>query len=156
MANEVRLIDANALEQFFLHESKRLRERLTELDNIDDKEEKDYILSFLPTVEWVRKTVHSISTIDPESLRPKGRWVWKHRHRGGFHKYTGKDAFGETHTITVDERFECDEPYCPKCGKWNESMYLNYCPNCGAKMAWALFSIADALWLLLVWKVVAG
>lgn len=23
-------------------------------------------------------------------------------------------------------------------------------------MAWALFSIADALWLLLIWKVVAG
>ena len=35
---------------------------------------------------------------------------------------------------TDDDRFECDEPYCPNCGKWNESIYLNYCPNCGAKM----------------------
>ena len=80
------------------------------------------------------KIVEKAPTIDPESLKPKGRWVWKRRHRGGFHKYTGVDSLGETHTITVDERFECDEPYCPKCGKWNESMYLNYCPNCGAKM----------------------
>lgn len=73
-------------------------------------------------------------SIDPESLRAKGRWDWKHRHKGGFHKYTGVDEYGETHTITVDERFECDEPYCPECGKWNESIYLNYCPNCGADM----------------------
>lgn len=73
-------------------------------------------------------------TIDPESLRPQGEWVWKHRHHGGFHRYTGVDDFGNTHTITVDERFECDEPYCPNCGKWNESVFLNYCPNCGARM----------------------
>lgn len=69
-----------------------------------------------------------------ESLRPQGEWVWKHRHHGGFHRYTGVDDFGNTHTITVDERFECDEPYCPNCGKWNESVFLNYCPNCGAYM----------------------
>ena len=82
----------------------------------------------------LRRYVNRRPTIDPESLRPKGRWDWKHRHKGGFHKYTGKDAFGETHTIEVDERFEVDEPYCPKCGKWNESVFLNYCPNCGADM----------------------
>lgn len=75
-----------------------------------------------------------IPPIDPESLRPQGEWVWKHRHHGGFHRYTGVDEFGNTHTITVDERYECDEPYCPNCGKWNESIFLNYCPNCGAKM----------------------
>ena len=81
-----------------------------------------------------KKLIMAAPTIDPESLRPKGRWDWKHRRKGGFHKYTGVDEYGETHTITVDERFECDEPYCPKCGKWNESIYLNYCPNCGARM----------------------
>lgn len=69
-----------------------------------------------------------------ESLRPQGEWAWKHRHHGGFRRYTGVDDFGNTHTITVDERHECDEPYCPNCGKWNESVFLNYCPNCGAKM----------------------
>lgn len=63
-----------------------------------------------------------------------GRWVMKHRHHGGFRRYTGVDDYGAQHTITVDERFELDEPYCPFCGKWNESVFLNYCPNCGAKM----------------------
>lgn len=82
----------------------------------------------------VRNFLAHQPTIDPESLRPKGRWDWKHRHKGGFHKYTGVDEYGETQTITVDERFECDEPYCPNCGKWNESTYLNFCPNCGAQM----------------------
>ena len=64
----------------------------------------------------------------------RGRWEWKHRHHGGFRKHTVVDEFGKTHTITVDERIECDEPYCPYCGRWNESVFLNYCPNCGARM----------------------
>ena len=67
-------------------------------------------------------------------VREKGEWEIKHRHHGGFRRYTGRDDFGEEHTITVDERFECDEPYCPKCGKWNESVWRNFCPNCGADM----------------------
>lgn len=66
--------------------------------------------------------------------RPKGRWEWKHRIKGGFHTYTGVDSMGETHTITVDERHETEEPYCPICGKWNDSQWLNFCPNCGADM----------------------
>lgn len=63
-----------------------------------------------------------------------GRWVYKHRHRGGFRRKTGVDDTGEPHTITVDERYETDDPYCSECGKLNESVWLNYCPNCGAKM----------------------
>lgn len=62
------------------------------------------------------------------------RWNRKHRHRGGFRRYTGVDDYGETHTITVDERIEIDDPYCSVCGKLNESVFLNYCPNCGAQM----------------------
>lgn len=72
-----------------------------------------------------------------------GRWVWKRRHHGGFRKYMGVDEFGETHTITVDERSECDEPYCPYCGKWNESVFRNYCPYCGAKMDGGVNDAAD-------------
>ena len=71
-------------------------------------------------------------------VREKGEWDMKHRHHGGFRRYTGRDDFGEEHTITVDERFECDEPYCPKCGKWNESVWRNFCPNCGADMRGAV------------------
>lgn len=64
----------------------------------------------------------------------RGQWIWRHRHRGGFRRVTGEDDFGVRHTITVDERYQIDDPYCPFCGKLNESVFLNYCPNCGADM----------------------
>lgn len=63
-----------------------------------------------------------------------GRWIMKHKHRGGFRRYTGIDDMGEPHTITVDERVEYDDRYCSECGKQSADNFLNYCPNCGAKM----------------------
>lgn len=55
---------------------------------------------------------HSI-VIDPESLRPKGRW--------GI--YTDEDeVFGDIYY-----------PKCTLCGKLAFST-TSYCPNCGAKM----------------------
>lgn len=63
-----------------------------------------------------------------------GRWIYKHRHRGGIRIYEGKDEMGETRRISVDERYEIDDPYCSECGKLNESVWLNYCPHCGLKM----------------------
>ena len=62
------------------------------------------------------------------------RWIMKHKHRGGFRRYTGIDDMGEPHTITVDERVEYDDRYCSECGKQSADNFLNYCPNCGAKM----------------------
>lgn len=62
-----------------------------------------------------------------------GRWLYKHRHRGGFRTYEGCDEFGEKHSVRVDERYEIDEPYCSECGKWNESVWLNYCPTAGRR-----------------------
>lgn len=62
-----------------------------------------------------------------------GEWIYKHRHRGGFVKRTGYDEFGNLHTITVDDRFEINDPYCSVCGKLGGE-FLNYCGNCGAKM----------------------
>ena len=63
-----------------------------------------------------------------------GRWIMKHRHRGGFRRYTGIDDMGEQHTITADERVEYDDRYCSECGKQSADNFLNYCPNCGTKM----------------------
>lgn len=63
-----------------------------------------------------------------------GRWIIKHKHRGGFHRYTGIDDMGEQHTITVDERIEYDDRYCSECGKQSADNFLTYCPNCGAMM----------------------
>jgi hypothetical protein len=90
----------------------------------------DYTDAVGIAVRWLREA----PTISPDSLRPKGRWEIKHRHRGGFRQYTGHDEFGNLHTITVDERFESDDPYCPFCGKFNESEHRNFCPHCGADM----------------------
>ena len=95
MANEVRLIDAN---------------RIT------------YQVAYLPTTQGAEKVwaateqdIENVLTIDPESLRPKGRW----KMRGG-------------------------KRYCTNCGKracvtrdsddfWY-TVGTDYCPNCGAKM----------------------
>ena len=81
----------------------------------------------------IRAAVEELSAAD---VRPvvRGKWVWRHRHRGGFRRVTGEDDFGVRHTITVDQRYQIDDPYCPFCGKLNESIFLNYCPNCGADM----------------------
>lgn len=81
----------------------------------------------------LERYVENIIAADVAPVR-HGRWEWKHRHRGGFRLRTGVDPMGETHTIEVDERYEVDDPYCSECGKLNESVFLSFCPNCGAKM----------------------
>lgn len=63
-----------------------------------------------------------------------GKWIKKHKHVGGFRRYTGVDDMGEQHTITVDERAEFDDRYCSECGKQSADNFLSYCPNCGARM----------------------
>lgn len=77
-----------------------------------------------------------INSIPAAAVAPvvHGRWIYKHRHRGGIRIYEGKDEMGETRRISVDERYEIDDPYCSECGKLNESVWLNYCPHCGAEM----------------------
>ena len=106
-------------------------EKQAVLDEIDEEiqefPECEYALSF--SKRWIKK-------LPPADVRPvvRGRWEWKHRHRGGFRRVTGEDDFGVRHTITVDQRYEIDDPYCPFCKKLNESVFLNFCPNCGADM----------------------
>lgn len=77
-----------------------------------------------------------INSIPAADVAPvvHGRWIYKHRHRGGIRIYEGKDEMGETRRISVDERYEIDDPYCSECGKLNESVWLNYCPHCGVTM----------------------
>lgn len=63
-----------------------------------------------------------------------GKWIFKEKHRGGIKLMTGTDAYGNEHTIKVDCRRVVSDPYCSICGQLNEAVFLNYCPNCGAKM----------------------
>lgn len=67
-------------------------------------------------------------------LPKQGEWVWKHRHHGGLKTAKGKCECGRDVYAQIDERYETDDPYCPFCGVMNDSIHLNYCPNCGADM----------------------
>lgn len=89
----------------------------------------DLIRGITYTMEWLDR-------IPLEDVAPvvHGRWNYKHRHRGGVNIYEGIDELGEKRRISVDERYETDDPYCSRCGKLNDGSLLNYCPNCGAKM----------------------
>lgn len=59
--------------------------------------------------------IEAAPTIDPESLRPKGRWVY--------------DA--------GNMEMACSECLCAahvRCGDKYDYILSDYCPNCGAKM----------------------
>lgn len=88
--------------------------------------------------DCIASEISKIPAADVAPVR-RGQWNWVHRLKGGFEHYTGREAnpgteYPETYTIRRDERREVDDPYCPFCGKWNESVWLNFCPNCGADM----------------------
>lgn len=71
------------------------------------------------------------------SVKPQentGHWIMKHRTHNEVKHYTGQDEMGETHTISVLERYEVDEHYCSECGKRAGDTSQNYCCACGAKM----------------------
>lgn len=76
----------------------------------------------------------------------RAEWIKKHRHCGGFRRYTGTDDMGEVHTITVDERAEYDDLYCSKCGKQSADNFLKFCPNCGRAMTTAAWEEQRKRW----------
>ena len=90
MANEVRLIDANALPY------------------------ENQVLSY--DDEWCLKVsdIEKVPTIDPESLRPKGRWV-DHMVRD----WRCSECGEKIHKVrNVDGYCYDDKPnYCPNCGE---------------------------------------
>ena len=101
MANEVRLIDANAL-------SKRFDERQK-----DDIELYGVHIAECFPADEAKEIVDQIPTIDPESLRPKGRWV----------------------SDEGDILFHCSECGTQISTSWDyDDLSWNYCPNCGKKM----------------------
>ena len=90
------------------------------------------------TAEKIRSTkainsaffANMIESEQREAVKP----IIKHRHFGGFRRYTGFDDYGEKRTITVDERYECDVLCCPSCQAMLCSRFQNYCPRCGEKI----------------------
>ena len=81
---------------------------------------------------WFKSILEELPSVTPQ---PKmGRWIMKHRIHNEVKHYTGQDEMGETHTISVLERYEVDEPYCSECGKRAGDTAQDYCCACGAKM----------------------
>ena len=76
-----------------------------------------------------------VALLPPVTPQPKiGHWILKHRTHNAVKHYTGQDEMGETHTISVLERYEVNEPYCSECGKLAGDTSQDYCCSCGAKM----------------------
>lgn len=100
----MRLIDADALNAALLD----FRDIMCDTEPDDVFEECTYNV----VMDCIR-TMTATPTIDPESLRPNGRWEI----------YTDEDeVFGDIYY-----------PKCTLCGKLAFST-TSYCPNCGAKM----------------------
>lgn len=102
MANEVRLVDANAL-----------------IEDITAAEENAGMGAVVAGT--LRRYVNRRPTIDPESLRPKGRW----------NRMDDPEFVMGDFECSVCEYLECDvDTRCLAPGV----NCLYYCPNCGAKM----------------------
>lgn len=109
LEKEVRLIDANALD--------------TLLEDVEKGYKKNFLFKSAKELRWIRDAISALRTIDPESLRPHGKWI----------HCNGKSNLW----------------YCSECG--NKVLYNStrrtyniekkpiseinkYCRNCGAKM----------------------
>lgn len=86
MAKEVRLIDANAVDY-------------------------ENIMCSQSQLHWLNAIIEQQPTIDPESLRPKGRWR------------LNKDGSGT-----------CSECHRTRNDVWDMDNWDNFCSHCGAKM----------------------
>lgn len=93
---------------------------------------KDEFLRTTNPFDYLRKRINSLPPVT--STRKKGHWIMKHRTHNEMKHYTGQDEMGETHTISVFESYEVDEPYCSECGKLAGDTSQNYCCACGAEM----------------------
>ena len=87
----------------------------------------------------IMKLIQSTNALRPVSREQvekvwRGKWIKRHKHRGGFRRVKGIDNMGEQHEVTIDERCEYDDLYCSKCGKQSPDNFLNFCGYCGAPM----------------------
>lgn len=102
MENEVRLINYDAaIDRYYAEYEKQ--------DIYDGADDRD----------WLKKCFDEAPTIDPESLRPKGRWA----------VIEGEDWNEDV----IYQCSECKEEFVSFEGTDLDKLW-NYCPECGAKM----------------------
>lgn len=85
------------------------------------------------SIDGIKACINLMPTVDAAPIT-HAHWIYKNRFRGGFRQYTGLDTYGVMHTISVDERYHCKDPYCSNCGLLAGDVSLEYCSACGAKM----------------------
>ena len=71
------------------------------------------------TVEKCREAVEKQKAMKPKEIL---------RHRGGFEIQHCPNCNTD---YQVDRRYEITDGYCPVCGKLLDSVFKNYCANCG-------------------------
>lgn len=101
---------------------KEVWERLKAYEDTGLTPEEITELSCEPGECLIRQTCEKFdheSLIDPESLRPKGRWI-------------GERCNHKPHRIKNPEKWAIYK--CSICGYSNGRKQSNYCPNCGARM----------------------
>lgn len=96
---------------------------------IDGKENMETVVDY---INGAFKQIKALPSVTPQ--QKVGKWIMKHRTYNKVKHYTGQDEMGETHTISVLERYEVNEPYCSKCGKLAGDTSQDFCCACGAKM----------------------
>ena len=104
MASEVRLIDANAL-----------RKKALWME-MPDNQGINFNVHAVPVL-----SIDDAPTIDPESLRPKGRWI-KTKETLGY-----QDVDCVECSVCHDSWLADEDNSFEYLGHWH------YCPNCGAK-----------------------
>lgn len=83
------------------------------------------------TVEECREAVERQNPKKPKEIL---------RHRGGFEMHHCPNC--DTHYQT-DNRYTIKDNYCPVCGKLLDSVFRNYCGNCGQAIAENLEGMED-------------
>lgn len=106
----MRLIDADALWEIFREKQNSLTARCGGYRYLDGEDRAKY-----DRLETTLAYIENAPEVDPESLRPRGKWVYS-RKQSEFAvskcSICGKEQFSISHVVTDG----------------------NYCPNCGAKM----------------------
>lgn len=104
--------------------------------------------SFDLTDETVDTLLSALRPVSREQVQKvwRGEWVKRHKHRGGFRRVKGIDDMGEQHEVTIDERCEYDDLYCPKCGRQSPDNFLNFCGYCGEAFTTAAVDMVMERW----------
>lgn len=97
---------------------------------------------------WQETAISALRPVSREQVQKvwRGEWVKRHKHRGGFRRVKGIDDMGEQHEVTIDERCEYDDLYCPKCGRQSPDNFLNFCGYCGEAFTTAAVDMVMERW----------